>query len=158
MGIITGCCKGRIFAGRSSRGDSVISSIQLNETLRHRRTKTRASPQNRSLMGSSHSNSLNINNCSVDELLSLKGIGQCIAKRIMEQRAVCAFDSADDFVQRVEGVGLISWRRISAQNEVNIVFGAQTPWFTGPPKWITGEMSQRCRGKLILPYGSKSSC
>ena len=106
-------------------------------------------------MGSSHSNSLNINNCSVDELLSLKGIGQCIAKRIMEQRAVCAFDSADDFVQRVKGVGLTSWKRIYTQNEVSIVFGAQTPWFTGPPKWITGEMSQRCRGKLILPRDSK---
>ena len=102
-------------------------------------------------MGSSHSNSLNINICSESELLSLKGIGQCIARRILAERAQGPFSSKQDFICRVKGIGRNSWNRIYQQNKVNIVFGAQTAWFVELPPWFTGKMNQRRRGKLILP-------
>lgn len=95
-----------------------------------------------------HSKSLNINNCFEEELLSLKGIGKCIAKRIIKQRAVCAFSTAEDFIERVKGIGQTSWRRVALQNEVNIVFGAQA---VRSVERITGKMNQRRRGRLILP-------
>ena len=102
-------------------------------------------------MGLSHSNSLNINVCSESELLSLKGIGQCIARRILKERAQRPFTSKDDFICRVKGIGPNSWNRLYQQNEVSIVFAVQPAWLVDLPLWLTKKMNQRCRGKLILP-------
>ena len=106
-------------------------------------------------MGSSHSKSVNIKICSESELLSLKGIGQSIAKRILDERVQRPFTSKEDFIDRIKGVGRYSWDRMHQQNEVNIVFGAQKAWFVEPPAWLTGKMNQRRRGKLILPQDPK---
>ena len=81
-------------------------------------------------------NSIRINICSKSELISLKGIGQSIAKQIIRERAKRAFTSDQDLIDRVKGIGQKSWARICHQNEACFVFG---------------EMNWTCRGKLILP-------
>ena len=81
-------------------------------------------------------NSFRINICSKSQLMSLKGIGKCIAKRIIKERAKRAFTSDQDLIDRVKGIGQKSWARICNQNKACLVYG---------------EMNRTCRGKLIMP-------
>ena len=66
--------------------------------------------------------SLDVNTCSESQLKQLKGIGPCLAKRIVTQRNVRAFTSAADLIDRVKGIGSTSWRRITNSNATNILF------------------------------------
>ncbi len=50
------------------------------------------------------SGKININNCSKEELISLPGIGEAIAGKIMEYRSTTPFKSIED-IKNVSGIG-----------------------------------------------------
>ena len=77
-------------------------------------------------MGSNHS-TLDINRCSKNELLLLKWIGPVLAERIIAQRQKMSFESVDDLIRRVNGIGPRSWKRICAQNDILISFREPSP-------------------------------
>ena len=47
---------------------------------------------------------ININNCSKEELMSLSGVGEVLATRIIEYRETNEFKSIDD-IMNVSGIG-----------------------------------------------------
>ena len=68
---------------------------------------------------------LDINNCSKNDLRSIRGIGPALASRIICGRKYSAFRSANDLIKRVKGIGPTLWTRICHQNNINVVFGAR---------------------------------
>lgn len=67
------------------------------------------------LSGGAGAATVDVNKASADELESIAGIGPAIAARIVQQRGIRPFQDAQDFVQRVRGVGQARMRKLQAQ-------------------------------------------
>jgi competence protein ComEA len=67
------------------------------------------------LSGGARAATIDVNTASADELESIAGIGPAISARIVQQRGIRPFQDAQDFVQRVRGIGQARMRKLQAQ-------------------------------------------
>eukprot|EP01084_Bolivina_argentea_P012487 23383_1 len=66
---------------------------------------------------------IRINDCKKEELKELPGISDTLAQRIITKRSTKLFESEDDVIDRVKGIGKGKMNNIS--EEFNIVYGMQ---------------------------------